>query len=561
MPVARGIMQMDRINVWPTVTTFSVTPASPTTCGTAITCSVTVTNSAANVPPLGTVRMIDGNNNAILATGTLAAAGVNYSTATLYPSITNGSIALTAKFIGQVGGTDLAHQFKPSLSAPISYNVNLISANTSISSPNPDAYFCYHAALPVTAYVSNSGSPITSGNVTFVLWANAASSTTLGTSVLDGTGHASFSVPANTTVPPNVYYLEAIFDGTGCFTPSSSGSGTSGTPVFSSYNDTTSTTVSSAGGSSFCIANPSTFNITVSPTHLIAPSIGTISVTAVQILGGGPGTPFALGSGTPTNGLLSLVVPANTFPTPASYNVTAVYTGDGYCYQSSTSTAITVNPTYISTAISVTGPNNFCYAQDSVFTVNVTSSNGSSLSGSLKIYAGSTLVSTTPFTGSSGSYYYPHIPAYTFSAGSSYVQAQFISDGTNCLANSTSSNYPVTIQGIVSPSVSLALDHNSGNYTDTLILTGTINRNGGVSGLGSTIYWEYYDPSSVFHSIGPITLVDTGGILHPTYTFTGLPNGAGTYTFYMYYNGNNCYAGETTSASSAQQFTAFAPLH
>lgn len=559
MPVARGLMQIGRINVWQTSTSFTISPPSPTTCGTPVSCNITVTNNQANVPPVGFAAIVDLNTSMILAFATVSPAGPNYSTLVLHPSITSGNLSLAAKYYGQDGGPDLAHQFKPSISSTQGYNVNLISATTIISSPTADGYFCYHAALPITSYVSNGVAPVTSGNVSFVLWSNASSFTNLGVASLNSSGSATFNMPADLTTPPGPYYLEAIFDGTGCFTPSSSGPGIGGRRVFPSVNDSTTTTVSLVESNPFCIAQASHFSVAVTPSHLIAPSIGIINLNAVLASGG---TPFSLGSGTPTNGLLVITVPAFTFPTSGNYNVTASYIGDGYCYNNSTSSAISVSPTYFTTNTYVySGPHTVCAYVNNTYGIQVISTNGNSISGTISVYAGTSLSGTIPISGGSGTVVYYTIPASSFSIGSTYVNAIFTSDGTNCQGNSTSAAYSVTAQGTISPSVSLALDHNSGNYTDTLILTGTISHSGGVGSLNGSVYWEYYDPSSVFHSIGPITISDTGEPLHPTYTFTGLPNGAGTYSFYMYYSGNNCYNGETTSGSSSTQFTATAPLH
>lgn len=560
MPVARGLMQIGRINVWPTSTAFTISPPSPVSCGTPISCNITVTNDAANVPPVGFAAIVDLNTSMILAFATVSPAGPNYSTLVLHPSITSGNLSLAAKYYGQDGGPDLAHQFKSSISPTQSYNVNLISATTTISSPTADQYFCYHAALPITAHVSNGASPITSGNVSFVLWANAAAHTNLGIASLNGSGDATFNMPADMTTPPGPYYLEAIFDGTGCFTPSSSGSGTSGRRVYPSTNDTTSTSVSLVESDPFCISQPSHFSISVTPSHLIGPSIGTINVNAVLASGG---TPFALGSGTPTNGLLVVTVPAFTFPAAGTYNVTASYTGDGYCYQSSSSPTLTVHPTYFATNTYVTaGPHTVCAYISNTYYFQVTSANALSISGSLSIYAGTNLVTTVPISGPSGTSTSYTIPAYSFTPGSTYVDAIFNSDGTNCQASSTSSAYSVTAQGSISPSVSLALDHTSGYYTDTLVLTGTVYHSGGVASLNSTVYWEYYDPSSVYHVLGPYSITDTGDPSHAYYTFTGLPNGAGNYDFYMYYSGNSCYSAETTPwSSSAQRFSAGVPIH
>lgn len=559
MPVARGIMQLGRINVWPTSTAFTISPPSPVACGTPISCTVTVTNDEANVPPVGYAFIIDLNTSMILAFAAVSAAGPNYSTVILTPSITSGNLSLAAKFFGQDGGPDLANQFKSSISPTQGYNVNLISATTTISSPVADGYFCYHAALPITAHVAQGATPITSGNVSFVLWTNAAAHTNLGISSLNGFGDATFNMPADMTTPPGPYYLEAIFDGTGCFTPSSSGSGVSGRRVFPSTNDTTSTSISLVEADPFCISQPSHFSISVVPSHLIGPSIGTINVNAVLAAGG---TPFSLGSGTPTNGLLVITVPALTFPTSGAYNVTASYTGDGYCYQSSTSSAIAVHPQYFATNTYVTaGPHTTCAYLNNTYYFQVASVNGLSISGSLSVYAGTTLVATIPVSGPSGSNFSYTIPAYSFTPGSTYVNAIFNSDGTNCQGNSTFSAYSVTAQGTISPSVSLALDHNSGYYTDTLVLTGSVSHNGGVSSLNSTVFWEYYAPSGAYHVLGPYTFTDTGNPSHATYTFTGLPGGVGTYSFFMYYSGNNCYAAETTSGSSATRFNAGAPIH
>src|SRR5574339_370589 len=76
MPVARGLMQMGRINVYPTASTLvSINPPGSANCGDTITFNVTVANTRPPGTPVpgGTVYVIDQATGNIIGSNTLSA--------------------------------------------------------------------------------------------------------------------------------------------------------------------------------------------------------------------------------------------------------------------------------------------------------------------------------------------------------------------------------------------------------------------------------------------------------------------------------------------------------
>lgn len=201
-----------------TATTVTSTP-NPSLVGQSVTFTATVTSGSG--VPVGTVTFAEGStilasNVAVDGTG-----HASFSTSTLVA----GSHVITATFTGAAGwgnssGNDSA--------AP--QVVNKFATTTTVnSSPNPSVY---SEPVTFTATVTSSGG-IPTGTVTF-----KNGSTTLGTSNLDGTSHATFTT---STLAAGSNSITATYNGDSKFNTS-----TSSTFTQSVNKDATTTTVTSS---------------------------------------------------------------------------------------------------------------------------------------------------------------------------------------------------------------------------------------------------------------------------------------------------------------------------
>jgi hypothetical protein len=549
MVIARGIMQSNKINIWDTSTVINfVTPSGTINCGTIVTFYISVFATLASVSPTGIVQLIDSGTGSVVAYGTLSPATSNSSTVTISTTLSVGSAYIYAIYIGNVGGPDVNHQFKLSSSGATYFNINLVGSTTTITTPT--TYYCSATDLTAQAHVvaTSGGANITSGSVLFNLW-HKGTSISLGSSTLDAGGHATAIIPAgSTSVDGYNYYLQASFFGSGCYSSSTSPANTSGLQVIPVIGDVTNTSIS-ATSSSFSLYASSTYTVNIHTTHLSGTTTGTLTVTCVPT-GGGTTTILGIITGPTLNGY-TFTAPANSFPSLGSFYVNATYSGDAcFAGSSASSNSVTVTTTANTTTTTIKNfsPTSICNQVVNTYTANIQSTNTNAVGGIINFYAsvygliGSVAVPSPTPSNTNFSY---NIPANIFSTGSQYVYAQFVSDGTNFEGNSTSSNYAITVQGQITPTVALSTSVSSGSRFQPLTLTATVNHNSGVGSLTTPVglVFEYSDPSAVFHTLSPnINLVDTGNPSTATYLMSSAgPQGAGTYTYYVNYLGNSCF--------------------
>ena len=544
MPLARGIMQMGRINVYPTTTTLvSIAPSGHANCGDTITFTVTVTNDRGSPTPTGTVFIMDANNpNTPIASGTLVS-----GTAVINTGLSNGSIEAFAFYPGAV------NHFGASQSGPpVLYSVNIIDTTVTITN-TAGTYFCFSQPFNLTAHVApNSGVSIPTGRVQFNLYSDAITFIAIGDAPLDGSGNAVLSMPGGTTVPGNDYYIQAVYLGGGCFGPSNSPLGTSGTLIHAidlTQNATT-TTAAISSGSTFCIHTAKTFTATVGSAHLGGPSVGSVTWTATK-----SPTTITLGTdSTVVAGAASINVPGDTFPSTGTWTVTASYTGDGACYADSVSAGLSVFPSTFGVSMSYSsGSTFFCYAVAQSYTYFVSSSFSGTINGTfvLKSSFGNTL-STVTTSGSSGGFYVTfNVPAFTFSDGVQNIFVQFTPSVGSCYSAGNSGNTSVNVKSFLnqSPSsVSLGVSPSSGYTYTTFTFTITVFKGGGtgpLDGAGSlngtgTLYVNYSDGGG-FHIVNSnIHIYDYGSFGQGTYMAGGFSS-SGSAFFVGRYNGNLCY--------------------
>lgn len=435
MTIARGIMQIGRLNIYPTVTTLnSITPDGYAFCGDLVSFSVSVANVLGTPIPTGTVQIKDFDTDTIIASDTLDGSG-NVTISTL---LYNGSIRPYAYYTGVTNSFAVSQSSNPTL-----YSVNVIGTTATITTI-ADGYFCYNHPFTISAHVE-SDTIIPTGNVLFNLYSDSLSFQYIGEATLDGYGDASIDIAENTTIPENSYYIQAIYSGEGCFAPSYTASGTNGVIIHSVSSDTEATEISTAIAisSTFCIHDSTSFIATITPTNLDPPNIGSVTWTATSDT-----TTITLGTdNSVVAGTASINVPGDTFPFVGSWDVTATYTGDGYCYANSTSPVLVVNPTLYEVIIDYSsGPTSFCYTDPQSFTYDVSSVDTGTISGTFRLINSDVgTVSTVIQSGSSAGFSVVfNVPALTFSSGASTNYVNFTPDSGSCYDSVNSDNLNVT---------------------------------------------------------------------------------------------------------------------
>ena len=540
MPLSRGIMQIGRLNVYPTTTTLvSINPPGYANCGDVITFTVTVVNDKGSPTPTGVVRIKDSNTGNMISD--IAFATLSGGTATINAILANGSIQAYAEYVG------IFNQFAKSKSDNVLYNVNITSTIVTILNPS-DGYFCSHQPYQLGAHVQPSiGGPAT-GSVVFNLYSSATSFTTIGSANLDGSGNAYINLPADSTVPGNNYYIQAIYQGAGCFGVSASTPGTSGLLIHAIDSSTNTTSISAAFAGDFFIYSPMTIYATVNSAYLGNPSVGSVTWTATQDL-----TILNLGTDNSViNGAASLLIPDGTFPSAGNWNVVANYVGNN-CFANSTSSSIIVTPTtYSVSMLKYSGSTTFCYAVAQQWTYYVSSTLNGIISGTfyLKSSLGNTLATTVITNGNaSGFYVNMQIPAFTSGIGNQNFYLEFVPDGSrSCYAASISSNTATSVKSFLNQTPNLTvlgITPNTGFTNTTFTFTITVYKGSGVGpldGAGSlngtaTLYVNYGSGYNVVNS--NIHINDNGSYGSGSYASSGFASGS--VSFLGRYNGNLCY--------------------
>jgi hypothetical protein len=211
MPLARGLMLMNGLNVYGTRTTMTIVESAPYTCGETVHFSVTVANTTSGtpVPTGGTVQIFDLVSMTVLASGTLVSGAV-----TIPVMLSGGTINVIARYQGNLP------TFTPSLSANIPISAAATSTVTTLTAPANHVHFCASQNLAFTATVSAGAT----GNVQFYYSLNNVTFTLFATSALSA-GSASATLPGGTlagSTDGNEVYFQAVYVGSGCFGASTS---------------------------------------------------------------------------------------------------------------------------------------------------------------------------------------------------------------------------------------------------------------------------------------------------------------------------------------------------
>lgn len=229
MPVAVGITQIARLNVYPTSCTLIV---GVIICGnnTLILASVfNVKVGANNLPiPTGTVTFIDQDTGLVFGTVSLVSASDHGSALLNIPTI--ASPAASYNIVAIYNGVH--NSFASSISNIKLTRVSFKATTTTVTT-TPGSSFAHTNTFAMSAHVVNASTPVTVGSVTFNLFSNNTTFTVIGTANLNGSGNATVNIPANSTQAGKSYYIQATYNGSGCFAQSLSPNGVSGTIIHS----------------------------------------------------------------------------------------------------------------------------------------------------------------------------------------------------------------------------------------------------------------------------------------------------------------------------------------
>ena len=283
-------------------TTTVVSSASPSVYGQSVTFKATVNAVApGSGTPTGSVTFtftfLDGSTTQ--DTAPLNSGGKATFTTKALP--VGGSYTITAVYGGD-------SNFTTSTSTALTQTVNQDATTTTVASSANSSVSGQPITFTATVKAMAPGSGVPTGTVTFF-----DGSTSLGTALLNGSGHATISI-SNLAVGPHTT-ITASYVGDGNFTASVSSALTQ-----TVKQDATKTTVSSSANPSGS-GKPVTFTATV---KAVAPGIGTPTGTVTFSINGTPQSPVPLRV---INGVDQATF--TTAPLSAgTYTITAVYDGD-----------------------------------------------------------------------------------------------------------------------------------------------------------------------------------------------------------------------------------------
>ena len=219
---------------------------NPSVYGQSVTFTATVTaNAPGSGTPSGSVIFMDGTST--LGTGTL-----NASSAATF---TTSALSVASHPITAVYGGDTNDLI--STSEPLSQVVNTDTTTTTLTSSVNPSVFRQPVTFTAAVTVVSPGAGTPSGTVTFM-----DGSTTLGTSSLNGSGVAIFSI---TSLSVATHSITAVYGGDGNFTTSTSSA------VIQTVNQASTTTSLTASPTSTTSGQPVTLTATIA---VVAPGAG-----------------------------------------------------------------------------------------------------------------------------------------------------------------------------------------------------------------------------------------------------------------------------------------------
>ncbi len=463
MPVSRGIMIMNRLNIRETTTeliTFedgygAFIPPGPISCGDTVTCNINVTvlpkSGLSNVRPTGTISLLDTITNTVLGTDDLSDGGPdNLSVGTIEFVPPNGNYNLRAIYPG------VATAFGSSRSSTSLINV---TRNPSTIIFEGDGYeiACPELEFSCSTYFSSMGQPITEGFVEFRLYESdniQDGYVSFGPYDLEsvGDGYRGFDMAPGYLEYDKLYGIQAFFLGINCIAPSATASGVTNSALRLSTagaDITAITGLSAVGSTTFCRKQTKQFSCQVSADVFLDPDVGQVLFYCAPNPANTPLTLIATDT-VLVDGYALATAPADIFPTVGNYYVYAQYIGAGTCYGNSPlSSALSV----ITTQNNVSATNDmegFRATGFASFNMHLSSAVAGTISGSVTLgpisgITGPTLgpiICSGPHTGFDVEV---PIPANTYSPGTGVFRFDFISDGLGCYGDRSSSSGTIVL--------------------------------------------------------------------------------------------------------------------
>ena len=407
--------------------------------------SLTFSSQALNTTSAPQSITLTNTGTAPLSVNSVSSSGDFAQTNTCTTNVAAGSACtITVTFTPTASGTrtgtitivDNAGDNPQSVSLTGTGTQTVSSTTVTLSSgQNPSTF---GQSVSFTAAVSSS-SGIPTGTVTFSDGGN-----TLGTGLLDGTAHATFSTAS---LSAGSHTISAAYSGDSSDSPSAS------SPLTQTVNQTASTT--SLASSS----NPSVVNQPVTFTATISPQFGGTATGTVTFNDGAN----VLGTAAVTGNVATFTIGSLS---KGTHSITAVYGGDTNVAGSSASAlSQLVNPAPTTTAVTSSVNPSFAN-QATTFTATVTGQFGGTPTGTITLKSGTLSLGTITLSGGAAS-----LNKTFTTSGTRSITAVYSSD-----ANFTGSTSPVLSQVVNAAPTSTAVTSNlnPSNYGDAVTFTATV---------------------------------------------------------------------------------------
>ena len=413
-------------------------------------------------------------------------------------------------------------------------------------SPAQSSNFVIGSSITAEVSISSVYGSLNGGVIYFYGGYNPGSLSQLTSAAISG-NTATVTIPASSLTSFGPFYLQAVYDGSSCFGPSNTPSGTSALSVIIIQSQTTTSITSGIPTSVTCSTASIPAVISVSS---IAPqpnpSTGTITLSAIQ-----GSTVITQGTVTPSYGIGTIDITVSSITDNGQWYIQATYIASNDDYTNSVSPLYPFQVNADPTTTTITSIGSYaCQNSTNTVVVNVAPTSLSApSSGTVYLYgtnsiAGSILLATgTPSSGTASIV----IPSGAFTeSGVWFIEAAY-TDGI-CYGSSNSpvgtNGKPVEVYNNTTNTTYISLSFVSPvAMANSLSVTASVSSTyGAVSGTVS-FYGGYDTPAF----IGDSTINFNGHAYDATYTIPGSYfTEDGPFYLEAIYSGSPCFASSTT---------------
>ena len=515
-----------------TALTVIALPTSSAFFGQSITLSAIVANTSTSAQVNGgTVSFYEGAAipaNLLGTSNPVSAGGASISTAAL--AIGAGQ-TITAVYSGSANFAGNAATLSP-------YAILQDATSTAVTA-TPASGDLFGQSVTLTATIANSNSPalVNGGAVTFYD-GPALTGTLLGTSTSVVNGSASIST---TALPPGASHtITAVYSGVADF------AGSMGALTgYAVIADSTSTAVAASPSSGAVFGQSVTLTATIANQN----SSAVVSGGTVSFYDGAAITANLIGtSGAVAGGAASIMTAA--LAVSAGHTITAVYSGDGVDFSTSTGmlNSYAVKAVGTQTAVSVSPASGDVFGQSITLTANIATLSPSSTTvagGTVRFYDGAALPANLLGTSGVVAAGTASIATSALTAAGHTITAVYSGDGLDFNTSTGTLSYAVAVAG-TSIAVS-AFPANGDVFGQVVALTANVTATGGSTAIvaGGTV--SFYDgapiPANLLGTSGTVSggtasLMTAALALSPGQTITAL------------YTGSSSFAGSTGTLNS-----------